>query len=146
MPNNAPVLLCDILQAIAVCSEAPTKPPDAAHARQRDEALTMSIRITCPECSAQYPIAAGLLDDDGKRLAALTGEMEPAMARAALSYLKFFKPAKTALRTSRALSVLQELCQAFQVHVALFQIYQGVQLLVTHSRKKDTSRCMYVHD
>lgn len=69
----------------------------------------MSIKLTCPECSAQYPIAAGLIDDDGKRLAALTGEMEPAMARAALSYLKFFKPAKTSLRTSRALVILQEL-------------------------------------
>lgn len=71
----------------------------------------MSIRLTCPECSAQFPFAAGVLDDDGKRLAALTGEMEPAFSRAALAYLRLFKPAKTALRTSRALLVLTELKQ-----------------------------------
>lgn len=69
----------------------------------------MSFKLTCPECRTQFPIAAGLLDDDGKRLAAVTGEMEPALARASLAYLRFFKPEKTALSSSRAIKILQSL-------------------------------------
>lgn len=67
------------------------------------------MRVVCPVCSAEFPIEAGLLEDDGKRLAAILAELEPALARAALSYLRFFKPARTALRTVRAIKLLQEL-------------------------------------
>lgn len=66
------------------------------------------MNITCPACSAQYPIEAGLLEDDGKRLAAVFGEMDPALFRPTVSYLRLFKPAKTALRMTRAITVMQE--------------------------------------
>ena len=65
--------------------------------------------MTCPACGAEYPVEAGLLEDDGKRLGAMLAELEPTLARAALSYLRLFKPVKTALRTVRALKLLQEL-------------------------------------
>lgn len=67
------------------------------------------MKITCPSCGAEYPVEAGLLEDDGKRLAAILGEMEPLLARAALTYLRLFKPTKTALRVVRAIKILSEL-------------------------------------
>jgi len=67
------------------------------------------VKITCPVCGSDYPIEAGLLEDDGKRLAAVVAGMEPLVARAALAYLRLFKPAKAALRTSRAIKLLQDL-------------------------------------
>lgn len=67
------------------------------------------MKLTCPSCGAEYPIEAGLLEDDGKRLAAVLGEMEPILARAAIAYLRLFKPTKTALRTARAIKILHEL-------------------------------------
>lgn len=67
------------------------------------------MKLTCPSCGAEYPIEAGLIEDDGKRLAVIFGEMEPALARAAISYLRLFKPPKTALRTTRAIKLLEEL-------------------------------------
>lgn len=73
------------------------------------------MKLTCPSCGAEYPIEAGLLEDDGKRLAAILGEMEPTLARAAISYLRLFKPTKTALRTTRAIKLLQELLALVRV-------------------------------
>jgi len=73
------------------------------------------MKLTCPSCGAEYPIEAGLLEDEGKRLAAIVGEMEPVLARTALAYLRLFKPAKTALRTARAIKVLQELLELVRV-------------------------------
>lgn len=73
------------------------------------------MKLTCPSCGAEYPIEAGLLEDDGKRLAAILGDMEPALARAAISYLRLFKPVKTALRTTRAIKLLQELLALVRV-------------------------------
>lgn len=67
------------------------------------------MRITCPHCCEAYPIDAGFADDDGKRLAALFADMEPVLGRAAISYLRFFKPPKTSLRTVRAAKVVQDL-------------------------------------
>lgn len=69
----------------------------------------MSIPVTCPCCSFEFPLEAGLVEADGKRLAAVVGEMEPVLARAALSYLRLFKPAKQrALRLPRAVKLLRE--------------------------------------
>lgn len=67
------------------------------------------MRITCPNCCESYPIDAGFADDDGKRLAALTAEMEPVLGRAVISYLRLFRPAKTALRTVRAVKIVEAL-------------------------------------
>lgn len=68
----------------------------------------MSLRITCPNCCETYPIDAGFADDDGKRLAALFAGMEPVLGRAVIGYLRLFKP-KTALRTARAIKIVEEL-------------------------------------
>lgn len=67
------------------------------------------IRFTCPCCGADFPWEAGLIEADAKRLGAVLGDMEPALARAAMSYLRLFKPPKTALRLARATKLLQEL-------------------------------------
>lgn len=67
------------------------------------------VKVTCPCCSSDFPIEAGFSDADGKRLAALMVEFEPALGRAVLSYLRLFKPAKTSLRVSRAISIVAEL-------------------------------------
>jgi hypothetical protein len=67
------------------------------------------IRFTCPCCGAEFPWEAGLVEADAKRLGAVLGDMEPALARAAMSYLRLFKPPKTALRLPRATKLLQEL-------------------------------------
>lgn len=50
-----------------------------------------------------------MIDADGKRLAAIFAAMEPTLGRAAIGYLRMFKPAKTALRNARALKVVGEL-------------------------------------
>jgi len=67
------------------------------------------MRVTCPNCGEGYPIDAGFADDDGKRLAALFADMEPVLGRAVLGYLRLFRPAKTALRTVRAIKIVEEL-------------------------------------
>ncbi len=69
------------------------------------------MKITCPSCCAQFPIEAGLLEDEGKRLAAVVADMEPVLARAALGYLRLFRPPKTALRMARAAKILRELAE-----------------------------------
>lgn len=67
------------------------------------------MKITCPSCGTEFPVEAGLLEADGKRLGAILADLEPVLARAALAYLRLFKPASTALRTVRAIKLLQEL-------------------------------------
>lgn len=67
------------------------------------------MQLTCPCCGSRFPIEAALADDDGKRLAALFAVMEPALGRAVLRYLRFFKPAKQALRNARAVIVVESL-------------------------------------
>ncbi|HEY4294535.1 hypothetical protein [Luteibacter sp.] len=69
----------------------------------------MGINVTCPACSTAFPIEAGLVEGDAKRLALVVAEMEPIVARAALAYLRLFKPAKTTLRLTKAAAVLAEL-------------------------------------
>lgn len=69
----------------------------------------MSLRITCPNCCESYPIEAGFVDDDGKRLAAMLAGVEPVLGRAVIGYLRLFKPAKTALRSVRAGKIVDEL-------------------------------------
>lgn len=69
----------------------------------------MSVRITCPSCGTDYPVEAGLVEGDAKRLGAVLAGMEPVLGRAALQYLHLFKPPKTTLRLSRAVKLLAEL-------------------------------------
>lgn len=67
------------------------------------------MRISCPNCCESFPIDAGFADDDGKRLASLFAEMEPVLGRAVIGYMRLFRPAKTSLRTVRAIKIVQEL-------------------------------------
>lgn len=69
------------------------------------------MHLTCPSCHERFPIAAGFIDDDGKRLAALLADMEPVLGRAVVAYLRLFKPAKQGLRTARAVKIVQALNQ-----------------------------------
>jgi hypothetical protein len=50
-----------------------------------------------------------LIEGDAKRLGAVLADMEPPVARAAMAYLRLFKPPKTALRLTRATKLLQEI-------------------------------------
>ena len=65
------------------------------------------MQITCPSCSAEFPLDAGFIDSDGKRLAAMFASMEPALGRAVLSYLRLFKPPKNALRLARGVKIVK---------------------------------------
>lgn len=66
------------------------------------------MRICCPECQSTFPLAAGFFDADGKRLALVLADAEPTLARAVIGYLALHKPAKHALRLSRAAKLAEE--------------------------------------
>lgn len=67
------------------------------------------MRVTCPSCTTDFPLEAGLIEADGKRLAAQMAGMEPMLGRAVIGYLRLFKPAKTGLRNARAVKIVAEL-------------------------------------
>jgi len=69
----------------------------------------MSISIVCSSCGVRQPISAALLEDDAKRLGAVLADMDPPLARAALAYLRLFKPPKSELRIARAAKILRAL-------------------------------------
>lgn len=71
----------------------------------------MSLRVTCPGCGTDFPVQAGLVEGEAKRLGAVLAGMEPVLGRAALHYLALFKPPKSALRLSRATRLLAELVE-----------------------------------
>lgn len=66
------------------------------------------MKVVCPCCQTDFPIDAGLLDGDGKRLALILAEAEPALARSVIRYLALHKPAKQALRLARAAKLAEE--------------------------------------
>jgi hypothetical protein len=67
------------------------------------------MQLCCPTCGTEFPIEAGWAEADGKRLAALMAGFEPAVGKAAVQYMRLFKPAKTALRIPKATRLLEEL-------------------------------------
>ncbi|MDP1696477.1 MAG: hypothetical protein Q8L45_01610 [Xanthomonadaceae bacterium] len=71
----------------------------------------MSIAVTCPACGCHSDIEAFLADADGKRMAALFADLDPALGRAVLGYLRLFKPAKQALRLPRAARIVCDLLE-----------------------------------
>ena len=66
------------------------------------------MHATCPHCAFTAEIEAFFVDDEGKRLAAAVAELPPECGRAVLGYLRLFKPAKTGLRTARAVKLARE--------------------------------------
>jgi len=91
------------------------------------------MRMTCPECGAQAHLAAFFVEDDGKRLAGLFAEMEPVLGRAVLGYLGLFKPAKNALRLSRAVKLTQELVALVNAGTVCRDERSGVRRAATPS-------------
>lgn len=67
------------------------------------------MHVTCPCCSESFPIAAGLLEPDGKRFGMLLAGMEPALGRATMEYLPLFAPGKQKLRLSKAVKLVAAL-------------------------------------
>lgn len=69
----------------------------------------MSVRLTCPGCGCRGDIEAFLTEEDGKRFAAMFAEMEPAVGKAIVRYLRMFKPPSSELRLSRAVALVADL-------------------------------------
>lgn len=67
------------------------------------------MQATCPHCAFQAEIEAFFVDAEGKRLAAVMAELPAECGRAVLGYLRLFKPARTALRTARAVRLAREI-------------------------------------
>lgn len=67
------------------------------------------MQLCCPTCGTEFPIEAGWAEADGKRLGVVLAGFDPAVGRAAIGYLRLFKPAKTALRIAKATRLLEEL-------------------------------------
>ena len=65
-------------------------------------------QATCPHCAFSAEIEAFFADDDGKRLAAVVADLPSECAREVLAYLRLFKPARTGLRTARAVKLARE--------------------------------------
>lgn len=66
------------------------------------------MQVVCPCCNTEFPIEAGLIEADGKRLAAVVAELDPSVGRAMIGYLRLFKPSKAALRMARATKIARE--------------------------------------
>lgn len=69
------------------------------------------MHVTCPSCGTDFPLEAGLLDADAKRLAALFAGLEPVLGRAAIAYLRLFAPPKNRLRLSKAVRLMEQLVE-----------------------------------
>ncbi len=67
------------------------------------------MQVTCPCCLERFPVEAGFIDGEGKQLAAMFAAMEPALGRSVVAYLRLFKPARTGLRTARAIRLVEDL-------------------------------------
>ena len=66
------------------------------------------MQATCPCCQTAFPLEAGMLDADAKRLALVLAGADPALGRALIGYLRLHKPAKTVLRMGKAAKLAEE--------------------------------------
>lgn len=87
----------------------------------------MTIFTTCTACGARQPLEAGLIGEDGKRLAGLLADLPPQLARAVYNYLAFFKPPKTELRTATAIKRAQEVVAMIESGVVARDERTGVR-------------------
>jgi hypothetical protein len=69
----------------------------------------MTVRVTCPACGCRGDVEAFLVEEEAKRMAARFAELEPALGKALLRYLRLFKPAKQELRSARAAALIADL-------------------------------------
>lgn len=69
----------------------------------------MSVRVTCPGCGCRGDVEAFMVEEDAKRMAAGFAELEPALGRAMLRYLRVFKPIKRELSAARAARIIADL-------------------------------------
>lgn len=66
------------------------------------------MQVCCPVCATDFPIEAGMIEGDAKRLGALLAGLEPTLGRALVGYLRLFKPTKQGLRLARAVKLANE--------------------------------------
>lgn len=71
----------------------------------------MTVRVTCPACGCRGDVEAFLVEEEAKRMAAGFAELEPALGKAVLRYLRLFKPAKQELRAGRAAALIADLVE-----------------------------------
>lgn len=69
----------------------------------------MTLRACCPSCGFEGPIDVMFVDGEAKRLAARFADFEPILGRAALGYLRLWRPAQRSLALPRALRIVDEL-------------------------------------
>jgi hypothetical protein len=74
-----------------------------------------------------------MVEADGKRLAATLAGVEPVLGRALVRYLRLFKPAKTALRMSRAAKLADEVANLAEVGSVSRDDRAGVRRPTTHA-------------
>jgi len=67
------------------------------------------IIATCPACGCHGDVETFFVDADAKRLSAAFADMDPALGRAVIAYLRLFKPTKNALRLLRAARIVADL-------------------------------------
>lgn len=70
------------------------------------------MQVTCPCCSARFPIEAALTDEAARQAVAAALKLPPGLGDLLLRYIALFRPAKRALSWDRAARLLTELSQA----------------------------------
>lgn len=89
------------------------------------------MRVTCPDCASRFPLEAGFVEADGKRMAALLADVEPVLGRAVLRYLGLWKPAKRELRLERALRIATEVLDLVKAGSVMRDGREGVRRATT---------------
>ena len=67
------------------------------------------MQLTCPACGAKHSLEAAINDKAARQVMVLFGRLPPSVAAVMPEYLALFRPAKTGLRWSRVVTVLDEL-------------------------------------
>lgn len=67
------------------------------------------MQLQCPCCDAIFNLEEGFTAAEGKKLAALLAEVQPALGKAIIYYLRLFTPAKRGLKLTKAIKVVDEL-------------------------------------
>lgn len=72
------------------------------------------MQVTCPCCSARFPIEAALADDAARQAVAAALKLPAPLGDLLLRYIALFRPEKRALSWPRAAQLLGELCEAIK--------------------------------
>lgn len=72
------------------------------------------MQLTCPCCSARFPIEAALTDEAARQAVAAALKIPPPLGELVLRYIALFRPVKRALSWDRAARLLSELGEQIQ--------------------------------